>query len=55
MIKKLDSMVIAAAFTESLADGRLGSEILGATNDAQRRSPCSRSVIEASTTSFRNR
>jgi uncharacterized circularly permuted ATP-grasp superfamily protein/uncharacterized alpha-E superfamily protein len=39
MIKKLDSMVIAAAFTESLADGRLGSEILGAKlNDAQRQS-----------------
>jgi uncharacterized circularly permuted ATP-grasp superfamily protein/uncharacterized alpha-E superfamily protein len=30
MIEKLDSMVIASAFTESLADGRLGSEILGA-------------------------
>jgi uncharacterized circularly permuted ATP-grasp superfamily protein/uncharacterized alpha-E superfamily protein len=39
MIKKLDSMVIAAAFTESLADGRLGGEILGAKlNDAQRQS-----------------
>jgi uncharacterized circularly permuted ATP-grasp superfamily protein/uncharacterized alpha-E superfamily protein len=39
MIKKLDSVVIAAAFTESLADGRLGSEILGAKlNDAQRQS-----------------
>ena len=39
MIKKLDSMVIAAAFTELLADGRLGSEILGAKlNDAQRQS-----------------
>jgi uncharacterized circularly permuted ATP-grasp superfamily protein/uncharacterized alpha-E superfamily protein len=37
MIEKLDSMVIAAAFTESFADGRLGSEILGAEiDDAQR-------------------
>jgi uncharacterized circularly permuted ATP-grasp superfamily protein/uncharacterized alpha-E superfamily protein len=38
MIEKLDSMVIAAAFTEQLADARLGSEILGAKlDDAQRR------------------
>jgi uncharacterized circularly permuted ATP-grasp superfamily protein/uncharacterized alpha-E superfamily protein len=38
MIEKLDSMVVASAFTESFADGRLGSEILGAKlDDAQRR------------------
>jgi uncharacterized circularly permuted ATP-grasp superfamily protein/uncharacterized alpha-E superfamily protein len=38
MIGKLDSMVIAAAFTEQFPDGRLGSEILGARlGDAQRR------------------
>src|SRR5580692_2565881 len=30
MIEKLDSMVVAAAFTESFTDGRLGNEILGA-------------------------
>jgi uncharacterized circularly permuted ATP-grasp superfamily protein/uncharacterized alpha-E superfamily protein len=30
MIDKLDSMVIASAFTESFTDGRLGTEILGA-------------------------
>ncbi len=30
MLGKLDSMVIAAAFTEQFADGRPGSEILGA-------------------------
>ena len=37
MLAKLDSMVIAAAFTEQLADTRLGSEILGAKlDDAQR-------------------
>jgi uncharacterized circularly permuted ATP-grasp superfamily protein/uncharacterized alpha-E superfamily protein len=39
MIGKLDSMVVAAAFTESFADGRLGNEILGAKlDDAQRQS-----------------
>jgi uncharacterized circularly permuted ATP-grasp superfamily protein/uncharacterized alpha-E superfamily protein len=39
MIEKLDSMVVAAAFTESFADGRLGNEILGAKLDeAQRQS-----------------
>ena len=37
MIGKLDSMVIASAFTEQLADAQLGSEILGAKlDDAQR-------------------
>src|ERR1700728_2007636 len=37
MIEKLDSMVIASAFTEQFADGRRGSEILGAKlNDAER-------------------
>jgi uncharacterized circularly permuted ATP-grasp superfamily protein/uncharacterized alpha-E superfamily protein len=37
MIERLDSMVIAPAFTESFVDGRLGSEILGAKlDDAQR-------------------
>jgi uncharacterized circularly permuted ATP-grasp superfamily protein/uncharacterized alpha-E superfamily protein len=39
MLGKLDSMVIAAAFTENFDDGRHGSEILGAKLDeAQRRS-----------------
>jgi len=39
MIGKLDSMVIASAFTEQLADQQLGSEILGASlSDAQRQS-----------------
>ncbi len=38
MLGKLDSMVVAAAFTEQLADAGLGSEILGARlDDAQRR------------------
>jgi uncharacterized circularly permuted ATP-grasp superfamily protein/uncharacterized alpha-E superfamily protein len=37
MIEKLESMVIASAFTESFTDGRLGNEILGAKlDDAQR-------------------
>src|SRR5277367_1754291 len=37
MIGKLESMVIAPAFTESFTDGRLGGEILGAKlDDAQR-------------------
>ncbi|MFY9758784.1 MAG: circularly permuted type 2 ATP-grasp protein, partial [Xanthobacteraceae bacterium] len=37
MIDKLDSMVIASAFTEQLPDPQLGSEILGARlDDAQR-------------------
>jgi uncharacterized circularly permuted ATP-grasp superfamily protein/uncharacterized alpha-E superfamily protein len=37
MLGKFDSMVIAAAFTEQFADGRRGSEILGAKlNDAER-------------------
>jgi uncharacterized circularly permuted ATP-grasp superfamily protein/uncharacterized alpha-E superfamily protein len=37
LLEKLDSMVIAAAFTESFADGRLGNEIFGAElDDAQR-------------------
>jgi len=39
MLGKLDSMVIAAAFTENFGDGRHGSEILGAKLDeAQRQS-----------------
>ena len=33
MIEKLDSLVVAAAFTESFADGPLGSESLGAKLD----------------------
>ncbi len=37
MIDKLDTMVIASAFTEQFADGRLGSEILGAKLDAAQR------------------
>jgi uncharacterized circularly permuted ATP-grasp superfamily protein/uncharacterized alpha-E superfamily protein len=38
MIEKLDTMVIASAFTEQFSDSRLGSEILGAKlNDAERR------------------
>src|SRR5579864_2855471 len=37
MIEKLDSMVIASAFTESFSDGRPGSEILGAKLDAAQR------------------
>src|SRR5271156_1153312 len=37
MIEKLDRMVIASAFTELFADGRPGSEVLGAKlDDAQR-------------------
>jgi uncharacterized circularly permuted ATP-grasp superfamily protein/uncharacterized alpha-E superfamily protein len=43
MIDKLDSMVIASAFTESFADGRLGTEILGAKLDAAQR----RSMIQS--------
>jgi len=39
MLGRLDTMVIAAAFTENFGDGRHGSEILGAKLDeAQRRS-----------------
>ena len=39
MLGKLDSMVIAAAFSEQLPNTRLGSEILGATlDDVQRQS-----------------
>src|SRR5579863_8950696 len=37
MIGKLDSMVVASAFTESFADGGLGSEILGAKLDGAQR------------------
>src|ERR1700728_3832823 len=37
MIEKLDSMVIASAFTESFTDGRPGSEILVAKLDAVQR------------------
>src|ERR1700686_1651145 len=37
MIEKLDSMVVASAFTESFADGRPGNEILVAKLDAAQR------------------
>ncbi len=37
MMEKLDSMVVASAFTESFADGRPGSEILGAKLDRAQR------------------
>jgi len=37
MIKKLDGMVVASAFTESFADGRPGGEIVGAALDAAQR------------------
>jgi uncharacterized circularly permuted ATP-grasp superfamily protein/uncharacterized alpha-E superfamily protein len=37
MIEKLDSMVVASAFTESFADGRWGNEILGAKLDGAQR------------------
>src|SRR5579862_7396591 len=37
MIEKLESMVIAPAFTESFTDGRLGNEILGAKLDGAQR------------------
>jgi uncharacterized circularly permuted ATP-grasp superfamily protein/uncharacterized alpha-E superfamily protein len=37
MIEKLDSMVIASAFTESFTDGRQGSEILGGKLDEAQR------------------
>ncbi len=37
MIGKLDSMVVAPAFTESFADGRLGSEIFGGRLDGAQR------------------
>src|SRR5258707_698228 len=44
MIEKLDSMVIASAFTESFADGRPGSEILVAKLDAAQRQNLVRSI-----------
>jgi uncharacterized circularly permuted ATP-grasp superfamily protein/uncharacterized alpha-E superfamily protein len=37
MIEKLDSMVVAPAFTESFADGRLGSEVFGGRLDGAQR------------------
>src|SRR5271170_2524122 len=37
MLGKLDSMVIAAAFTENFSDGRQGTEILGSKLDAAER------------------
>jgi uncharacterized circularly permuted ATP-grasp superfamily protein/uncharacterized alpha-E superfamily protein len=37
MIGKLDSMVVAPAFTESFADGRLGSEVFGGRLDGAQR------------------
>jgi uncharacterized circularly permuted ATP-grasp superfamily protein/uncharacterized alpha-E superfamily protein len=43
MIDKLDSMVIAPAFSESFADG-LGSEVLGAKLDAAQREKLIRSI-----------
>ena len=44
MIEKLDSMVIAPAFTESFADGRPGSEILVAKLDAAQRKKLIQSI-----------
>jgi uncharacterized circularly permuted ATP-grasp superfamily protein/uncharacterized alpha-E superfamily protein len=44
MIDRLDSMVIAAAFTENLPDSRHGSEILGAKLDAAERRALMQSI-----------
>jgi uncharacterized circularly permuted ATP-grasp superfamily protein/uncharacterized alpha-E superfamily protein len=44
MIDKLDSMVVASAFTESFTDGRLGTEILGAKLDSVEREKLVRSI-----------
>ena len=44
MIGKLDSMVIASAFTEQLPDAQLGSEILGARLDAAQRQALMQSI-----------
>jgi uncharacterized circularly permuted ATP-grasp superfamily protein/uncharacterized alpha-E superfamily protein len=44
MIDKLDSMVIASAFTESFTDGRLGNEILGAKLQGAERQKLIRSI-----------
>ncbi len=44
MIEKLDDMVIAAAFTESFADGRSGTEILGAKLDGAQRQKLIQSI-----------
>jgi len=44
MLERLDSMVIAPAFTENFADGRLGSEILGAELDAAQRTALMQSI-----------
>ena len=44
MIEKLDTMVIAAAFTKSFTDGRPGSEILGAKLDAAQRKKLIQSI-----------
>jgi uncharacterized circularly permuted ATP-grasp superfamily protein/uncharacterized alpha-E superfamily protein len=44
MIGKLDSMVIASAFTEQLPNAQLGSEILGARLDAAQRQALMQSI-----------
>ena len=44
MIRKLDHMVIASAFTEQLPDARLGSEILGAALDPAQRQALMQSI-----------
>src|SRR5580658_181703 len=44
MIEKLDSMVVASAFTESFADGRPGNEILVAKLDAAQRKKLIQSI-----------
>jgi uncharacterized circularly permuted ATP-grasp superfamily protein/uncharacterized alpha-E superfamily protein len=44
MLGKLDSMVIASAFTEQLPDAQLGSEILGAHLDDAQRQALMRSI-----------
>jgi uncharacterized circularly permuted ATP-grasp superfamily protein/uncharacterized alpha-E superfamily protein len=44
MIDKLDSMVVASAFTESFTDGRLGTEILGAKLDRVEREKLIKSI-----------
>jgi uncharacterized circularly permuted ATP-grasp superfamily protein/uncharacterized alpha-E superfamily protein len=44
MLGKLDSMVIASAFTEQLADSSLGSEILGAKLDRAQREKLVQSI-----------
>jgi uncharacterized alpha-E superfamily protein len=44
MIEKLDSMVVASAFTETFTDGRSGSEILGAKLDGAERQKLVQSI-----------